>query len=71
VPVTAQAATTIIKYGDINDDGKVDLADAILCLQVLCGVDPGPTINLGACINNQKVTLEDVIYILQHISGMR
>jgi len=57
--------------GDINVSGEPDLADAILTLQVLAGINP-PNINVGADVNNDgKIGLEEVVYILQKVAGLR
>lgn len=62
--------------GDINGDGDVDLADAILVLQVLVGMTSAsirpsyPT--SGADVNGDaKIGLEEARYILQYVAGMR
>ncbi len=60
--------------GDLNGDGKVDMFDAVLALQVLSGMNPGTlrldysSVDVG---NNGKVGAEDLIYILQRVSGLR
>lgn len=56
------------KDGDINQDGKVDLADAILVLQVITGKTP-TNISKGADINrDNKLGLQEVMYILRKMS---
>jgi len=58
--------------GDINGDGGIDLADAILALRVLAGIPVTDTINLNADVNSdKKIGIEEVIYILQKVSGLR
>jgi hypothetical protein len=63
--------------GDINGDCTVDLADAILALQVLAGVDASGLIrseyaSSGVDVNgDNRVGLEEVIYILQKVSDLR
>jgi hypothetical protein len=58
--------------GDINGSGgDPDLADAILALQTLAGLNPAG-VNVGADVNNDgKIGLEEVIYILQKSAGLR
>jgi len=47
------------------------LADAILALQVVAGLNPAD-VNIGADVNNdEKIGLEEVIYILQKVAGLR
>jgi len=61
---------TMVK-GDVNGDGKVDLADVILALRVFVGFDQAG-INMGADVNGDgKIGLAEVIYILQKIAGTR
>ncbi len=56
---------------DVNGDGKTDLADAILALKICTGQDmTGQNISAGADINNnQKIGLEEAVYILRKVSG--
>ncbi len=64
--------TKEIIAGDINDDGSVDLADAILALKIIAGMDADQTVYELADVNGDgKIGLEEVIYILQKISGLR
>ena len=61
--------TQVVAPGDVNNSGSVDLADAILVLQLLAGTNP-IGINLGADINGDgKIGLAEAIYILQHVAG--
>jgi hypothetical protein len=59
--------------GDISDDGRIDLNDLILALQVMTrNVPPATTINNHSTITGAgKIGLQEVIYIMQKISGMR
>lgn len=59
--------------GDVNDDGILDLADAIIAHQILSGIDlDGITLNLGADVNGDgKIGTEDAIYILQKVANLR
>jgi YD repeat-containing protein len=58
--------------GDINDDGTVDLTDAILALQVMCDVDPGDTIHEEADVNEDgKIGLVEALHILQKVPSLR
>jgi len=57
--------------GDINDDTKVDLSDAIAGLQVLAGLNP-PKVSVNADVNNDnRIGMAEVIYILQKVAGLR
>lgn len=63
--------------GDLNGDGKIDLADAVLVLKVISGVDTSGLIlsdftSSGAEVNgDNRVGMAEAIYILQKISGLR
>ena len=66
-------STAIIQYhpGDINGDQIVNLADAILGLQILAMITPHE-INRGADVNGDaKIGLPEVLYVLQHVAGVR
>jgi len=58
--------------GDVNGSGgDPDLADAILVLQVLAGINP-PDVNVGADVNgDNRIGLEEVVYILQKAAELR
>ena len=62
-----------IPPGDVNSDLTVTLADAILILQMLSGMDmTGKTIILQADANgDHRIGLADVIFILQKAAGLR
>ena len=58
--------------GDFDGDGDVDLTDAILALQVIAGMKPSSTVNKEADVNDDdKIGIEEVIYVLQKVSGLR
>jgi hypothetical protein len=59
--------------GDIDQNGSVDLRDAISALQIASGWDmSGKTIMAGADVNGDgKIGLADVIFILQRAAGIR
>jgi hypothetical protein len=62
--------------GDLNDDGRVDMLDALIVMQILAGGQPGmlrPSYSIsGADVaGDGKVGADDMIYILQWVSGLR
>lgn len=64
--------TKEILAGDINDDGDVNLTDAILALQILSGAEPASSVYAEADVDrDDKIGMAEVIYILQKVSGMR
>ncbi len=64
--------TTEILPGDINNDGVVNLTDAILALQVSSAVNITARVYNEADVNgDQKIGLPEMIFILQKASGAR
>ena len=66
----------VIDKGDIDKNGKVDLSDAIIAFQVLSGINPtgfsSDFASSGADVNGDgKIGLEEGLYILQDVSGLR
>lgn len=62
--------------GDINNDTRVDLADAILALKIIGGLNPdgirADYAISGADVNkNGRIGLPEAIYILQKVAGLR
>jgi len=56
--------------GDMMTDGRVDLKDAVLALQVLTGL-PVSLVSADAALDQQKVGLADVVHVLQKITGLK
>ncbi len=62
----------IVERGDVNNDGLVDLKDAIITLQICSGGQPTANVVKEADINyDGKLSMAETIYILQHISGLK
>ncbi|MCX7634836.1 MAG: hypothetical protein N2Z74_03730, partial [Syntrophales bacterium] len=58
--------------GDLNSDGKIDLADAVMALRLMASLPVDADINpLGMIDDKGKITFKEVIYILQKIAGLR
>lgn len=71
ISVTAVFAFGTDRDGDIDGDDDVDLADAVSGLKILAGIPPA-SVNLGADVNrDQRIGLEEVIFILQDIAQIR
>ena len=69
------AETDWLSSGEImcekDEHGVLDIADAIVALQILCGLNPGE-VNKDADVNGDgRIGLQEVIYILQNVSGLR
>ncbi len=62
--------------GDLNNDAKVNLADAIIALQVMTGMPPRglrsdfPTSGVDVS-GDGKIGMPELLYILQKATGMR
>lgn len=60
-----------VVQGDINGDGNVTLADAIMASQAAVGLHPAG-VRLGSEVNGDgKVGMAEVVFILQKASGLR
>jgi len=59
--------------GDVNGDRAVTLADAVLALKVVAGMNTsGATVNKGADVNGDgKIGMAEAVYILQKAAGLR
>ena len=73
------AGGTAFLKGDVNGDGKVDLADAILALKFVAGITPTTGTGIrsdyttsGADVNDDgMVGASEIVYILQRVAGLR
>jgi hypothetical protein len=71
-----QPGTSTVLKGDINGDGNVNLADAVLALQVNAGMAPSGIRSgyaaSGADVNTDgKIGMPELLYILQYVAGLR
>ncbi len=56
--------------GDINGDGKVDLADLVLALQICSGIEINTFVDVDADVNgDNRIGMVEASYILQKISA--
>jgi len=67
---------TYVALGNVNGDTSVNLTDAILALKVIAGMDPegirSDYATSGVDVNGDgKIGMAEVIYILQHVAGLR
>jgi hypothetical protein len=69
------------RNGDINLDGKLDIADALAALKVLAGIAPQPSFNQmlhgdvgpvvsGAPTVDSRIQMSDIVVILEKIIGL-
>lgn len=75
------AAGTSTRNGDINLDNKVDIADALLALRILIGLDPPATFqqmlhgDVGPLQNHEptvdgQIRMGDVVVIMEKVIGL-
>ena len=59
--------------GDLNLDGSVDLADAIIALQVMSGASTTgyPQINYSDVNQDSRIGMPEAIFVLQKLLGLR
>ena len=57
--------------GDLDCDTTVTLADAILGLRIMSSIDPQTPFCLGDVNGDNRIGLEEVVYILQKVAGLR
>jgi len=55
----------------IDNNGKLDLADVILSLQIVSGKNPGDYFYIFDINEDGKIGIEEAIYILQIVAGSR
>jgi hypothetical protein len=56
--------------GDIDGNGRVDLADAVLTAKLLAGL-PSQASSIADINNDGKIGLAEMIFILQRVAGIR
>jgi len=67
---TSPTGTENISPGDLNGDGHISLADAVICLEILS--HRTQTILIENDIDKDgSIGIENIIYILKHIAGLR
>ena len=70
--VTEAAVLKTTAKGDLNNDGKSDLADAIIAMQVMTNIAPAQTYSKEGDVNSDgKIGQPEAIYIMQKAAGVR
>lgn len=61
-----------IKLGDTDNDGNIDVDDALCALKLVAGILPTQTLstNAGDLDKNGKITIRDAFNILKNIAGL-
>jgi hypothetical protein len=62
-----------VRPGDVNNNGVVNLADAILALQVVAGLNPAGVDSRADLVdpNGGPIGLEEAIFVLQTVAELR
>jgi hypothetical protein len=58
-------------FGNVDGDQDVDLADAVLALQVVAGLNPAGVQSNADVNGDGKIGMQEVAYILQKVAGLR
>lgn len=65
-------STLAVSRGDLNNNGIIDLQDAILAMQILAGGGPVLPLHVGADVDGDgRIGVGELIYCLQAAAGMR
>ncbi|OQX03948.1 MAG: hypothetical protein BWK80_54595 [Desulfobacteraceae bacterium IS3] len=66
------SGSVALQKGDLNKDKSVDLKDAIAALRVLAGLEFSGTYDIQADVNgDNRIGMEEAVYILQKVAGLR
>jgi hypothetical protein len=57
--------------GDVNVDGNVDLADAVIALKIVAGMETTDGYAQADTSGDGRIGIEEVVYILQKVAGLR
>jgi len=63
------ALVSNVQMGDINRDSRINMGDAILCLQILSGCHVSDFFNGQGAFVYDDLSLVDIIYVLRSVSG--
>ncbi|MFO8090816.1 MAG: hypothetical protein R6U13_13330, partial [Desulfatiglandaceae bacterium] len=61
-----------IPAGDVDGNGSIDLVDAILAMQITCGLTPDQPVHHAADVSGENhIGLAEAVYVLQRVSEFR
>ena len=58
-----------VNYGDSNNDGKIDVKDAVLLAQFLAGWDVSIDFNSADCNADGELSIKDAVLLAQYLAG--
>ena len=58
------------KYGDVNNDGSVNIQDAVILKKVLAGMNIDYNFWNSDVNNDYQITSSDAVILLKHLAGM-
>jgi hypothetical protein len=63
----------IYRIGDLTGDGVIDVADAVMAMQIIIrmAVDDPISPQAGDMDGDRRIGMTDVVYLLQLIAGLR
>jgi hypothetical protein len=62
----------VLLPGDVDGNQAVNMADAILALRILAGMNSGITVNMGGDVNGDgRIGFAEALYVIQFEAGLR
>ena len=62
----------VLLPGDVDSNQAVNMADAILALRILAGMNSGITVNMGGDVNGDgRIGFAEALYVIQFEAGLR
>jgi hypothetical protein len=62
---------SILMIGDVNGDGRIDLSDLVLSLQLMAGMGGSEVLRQADVNGDGQIGLAEALYILGKLSGVR
>jgi hypothetical protein len=66
-----RAEVPVFLPGDVNNDGVLDLDDAVLALQIAAGISTGEIFPETDVNGDEKIGIAEAVYVLEKITGIR
>jgi hypothetical protein len=62
---------SILMIGDVNGDGRIDLSDLVLSLQLMAGIGGSDVLAQADVNGDGQIGLSEALYILGKLAGVR